>query len=184
MATELMPKRLELLSELVPEARVIALLVNPNSPSASPQMRDVQEAAGAKGVQLHVLRATTESEIDAAFASLVQLQAGALLVGTDGFFSSRREQLVALASRHAVPAISPWREMAAAGGLISYGPSIAALLRETGIYAGRILKGAKPADLPVRQPTTFELVVNLKTAKELGLTVPQSILARADEVIE
>jgi putative ABC transport system substrate-binding protein len=184
MATELMPKRLELLSELVPEARVIALLVNPNSPSASPQMRDVQEAAGAKGVQLHVLRATTESEIDAAFASLIQTQAGMLVVGADPFFESRGEQVVALAARQTVPAIYAFREFTEAGGLISYGPSLTSVRRQVGIYVGQILKGAKPADLPVRQPTTFELVVNLKTAKALGLTVPQSILARADEVIE
>ena len=151
---------------------MIALLVNPNNATTERVMRDMQEAARAKGVQLPVLKASTESEIDAAFASLVQLQAGALLVGADPFFISRREQLVALASRHAVPAIYAWREFAAAGGLISYGPSLTAAYRQIGIYAGKILKGAKPADLPVQQPTKFELVINLKTAKALGLTVP------------
>jgi putative ABC transport system substrate-binding protein len=181
---ELHPKRLDLLSELVPQAKVIALLVNPSSPAAERDIRHLQEAARAKGVELQVLKAATESEIDAAFASLVELHAGALVVAADPFFNSRREQLVALAARHAVPAIYEWREFATAGGLISYGTSLSAVYRQVGIYTGRILKGAKPADLPVQQPTTFELVVNLNTAKELGITVPPSILARVDEVIE
>jgi putative ABC transport system substrate-binding protein len=184
LVVELHPKRLELISELVPRARVIALLVNPNNPNAEPIMRSVQEAARAKGVHLPILKAASESEIDAAFASLVQLQAGALLVGSDPFFGIRREQLVASASRHAVPAIYQGREFALAGGLISYGARLTDAYRQVGIYAGRILKGEKPADLPVQQPTEFEMLINLKTAKALGLTVPQSILARADEVIE
>jgi len=181
---ELMPMRLELLSDLIPQARSIALLVNPNSASTERTIRDLQEAARAKGVQLIILKAGTESEIEGAFGSLVERQAHALLVGADPFFNSRREQLVALASRHAVPAIYEWREFVTSGGLISYGPSLTSIYRQLGIYAGRIVKGAKPADLPVQQPTTFELVVNLKTAKALGLTVPQTILASADEVIE
>jgi putative ABC transport system substrate-binding protein len=181
---ELNPKRFELLSEVVPQAKVIALLVNPNSSSAERQIRAVQEAAQPKGVQLPILKASTESEIDAAFASLVQRQAGALIVVTDTFYFSRREQIVPLAARHAVPAIYEFREFATAGGLISYGVSILAVYRQVGIYAGKILRGAKPADLPVLQPTTFELVINLKTAKALGLTIPPSILSRVDEVIE
>jgi putative ABC transport system substrate-binding protein len=184
LAPELSPKRLELISELVPQAGVIALLVNPNNSNTERIIGDMQEAARAKGVQLPILKARTESEIDAAFTTLVQLQAGALVVGGDPFFGNWREQLVALAARHGVPAIYQWRESVEAGGLISYGSNLAASFRQVGIYAGKILKGAKPADLPVQQPTTFELLVNLNTAKALGLTIPQSILGRADEVIE
>jgi putative ABC transport system substrate-binding protein len=176
---ELMPKRLELLSDLVPRAGAIALLANPGAES---MIREVREAARAKGVQLQILKASSESEIDAVFAH--SLQAGALLVGNDPFFMSRREQLVALAARYAVPAMYERREFVAAGGLISYGTNRTGTWRRFGNYAGKILNGAKPADLPVEQPTTFELVVNLKTAKALGLTVPPSILSRADEVIE
>jgi putative ABC transport system substrate-binding protein len=184
IAAELMPKRLELLSELVPQAKVIALLVNPNNAANERVVRDVEEAARARGLQLPSLKAGSDSEIDAAFASLAQLHAGALLIVPDSFFASRREQLAALAAGHAVPAIYYSREFADSGGLISYGPSITAVYRQVGGYVGRILNGAKPADLPVQQPTRFELVINLKTAKALGLTVPQSLFARADEVIE
>lgn len=184
IATELAAKRLELLSELVPHAKVIALLVNPNNPNTERIIRDSQEAARARGVQLAILKAGTEGEIDADFAALGQLHAGALVIGGDAVFANQRTQLVSLASRYAVPAIFDLVEFAVAGGLISYGASIAAAFRQAGTYAGRILKGEKPADLPVTQPTTFELVINLKTAKALGLTVPPSILAGADEVIE
>jgi len=184
LTVELMPKRLELLSELVPQAGAFVLLVNPTNENAERVVRDGRDAARAKGVQLTILKAATENEIDTAFATLAQLRAGALIVSPDPFFTSRREQLVVLESRDAVPAIYPLREAVAAGGLISYGTSRASVLRLLGIYAGKILKGAKPADLPVQQPTTFELVINLKTAKALGLTVPPSILARVDEVIE
>ena len=158
--------------------------MNPNSPNAERIVRDVQQAAQAKGVQLPILKASTETEIDAAFTSLTELAAGALLVAGNPFLSSRREQFVALASPHAVPAIYAWREFAASGGLISYGSSLTDAFRLVGIYAGKILKGAKPADLPVEQPTKFELVINLKTAKELGLMIPPSLLLRADQVIE
>jgi putative tryptophan/tyrosine transport system substrate-binding protein len=158
--------------------------VNPNNVQAESVIKGVREAARAKAVQLQILKASTEGEIDAAFGTLMQLQADALLIGPDVFFHARREQLVALGARHPVPAIYEWRDSVAAGGLISYGPSLAGVFRQLGIYAGKILNSAKPADLPVQQPTTFELVVNLKTAKALGLTAPPSILARATEVIE
>jgi putative ABC transport system substrate-binding protein len=181
---ELMPKRLELLSDLVPQARVLGLLTDPNIRFTERVIQDVQEAARAKGVQLQVLKASNESDIAATFATLVQLQVGGLLVGPAPIFFVQREQIFALASRHAVPAMYDTRRYVSAGGLISYGASVAGINRQVGIYVGKILNGAKPADLPVHQPTTFELVINLNTAKALGLTVPASILARADEVIE
>jgi putative ABC transport system substrate-binding protein len=184
LVVDLTAKKLDLITELVPRAATVALLVNPKYPQAERIIQDTQQAARAKGVRLHVLKAADETEIDNAFSALVELHAGALLLGSDPFFFSQREQMVALASRQAIPTIYSLREFAAAGGLISYGPNLSALFREAGIYAGRILKGARPADLPVQQPTTFELVVNLKTAKALGLTIPPPILARADEVIE
>jgi putative ABC transport system substrate-binding protein len=184
LVTDLNPKRLELLREVVPQATGIAMLVNPDIPTTERELRVLQEAAQAKGVQLHFLKARTESEIDAAFASAVQRQAGALVVATDPFFLNRREQLVKLAARHAVPAISGFREFATAGGLLSYGASLTVVSHQAGIYAGKLLKGARPADLPVLQPTEFELVINLKTAKALGITIPPALLASADEVIE
>ena len=182
---ELTPKRLELLCELVPQATVIALLVNPDNPGLGEQyLGFMQEAAHTKGIQLPVLKARTEGEIETAFASLGQVEAGGLVVYPDSFFNSRSAQLLALTSRYAVPAIHENRQFTAAGGLISYGTSLTDTYRLLGTYVGKILKGAKPADLPVQQPTIFELVVNLKTAKALGRTVPPAILVRADEVIE
>jgi putative ABC transport system substrate-binding protein len=184
LTAELMPKQFELLYELIPQGSAISLLVNPTSSNAERMISDVQEAARAKRVHLDILKAATESAIDSAFTGLVQLHAPALVVAPDPFFLSRREQLVALASRDAIPTVYPLREFAASGGLISYGANITAAFHLLGTYAGRVLKGEKPGDLPVQQPTIFELVVNLKTAKALGLTVPQLILGRADEVIE
>jgi len=185
ISNDLMSKRLELLSELVPQIRVISLLVNPNYHGATEgTIPLVQRAASAKGMQLHIAKASKEGDFEAAFASLVQQKVDALVVGTDPFFTSRREQIVALASRYAVPAIYEWQEFAAAGGLVSYGTSLTSLYREVGIYVGKVLKGTKPADLPIQQPTNFELVINLKAAKALGLTVPPTLLAAADKVIE
>jgi putative tryptophan/tyrosine transport system substrate-binding protein len=181
---ELTPKRLELLSELVPQAGVIALLVDPSDPNAGRIIRDAQEAAGTKGVQLPILKASSESEIDAAFATLAERGARALLIGPAPFFLTRREQLVALASREAIPVIYDVRDFVTSGGLISYGTSLTACYRQLGTYAANILKGAKAADLPVQRPTTFELVINLKTAKALGITVPPLLLAQADTVIQ
>jgi len=177
-------KRLQLLSELVPRAGAIALLVNPTNSTAERVIQEVQEAARTKGLQLPILKASTETEIDAAFASLIELAAGALLVAGDPLLTSRRAQIVALASRHSVPAIYAWREFAVSGRLISYGASLTSAFRLCGTYAAKVLKGAEPADLPVQQATIFEMVINLKTAKELGITVPQSMLLRADEVID
>jgi putative ABC transport system substrate-binding protein len=184
LTVELDPKRLELLSDMVPRATEVALLVNPNFSGVERQMREVGEAARTRGLRLSILKAGTEREIDVAFATLGQLHAEALLVGSDPFLTSRREQLVSLAARAAVPAIYALRADTIAGGLISYGTSLPAVFRRAGVYTGKILNGVEPADLPVEQPTRFELVVNLNTAKALGLTVPPSILARADEVIE
>jgi putative tryptophan/tyrosine transport system substrate-binding protein len=181
--SQLVPKRLELVHELVPKAIAIILLVNPDSTFSDLASKEAQEAARSLGLQLQVLRARTEQEIDAAFATLVQLRAGALLVATDAFFTARREQFVALAARHAVPAIYEWREFVMAGGLMSYGASLAEAYRQAGIYTAKILNGAKPADLPVLQSTQFELVINMKTAKALGLTIPQSLRVQA-ELIE
>ncbi len=184
LLVELHPKRLELLLELVPQAKVIALLLNPNNPQKERLTLQMQQAADAKGVQLPILKAGIESEIDAAFAHLADLRADGVIIASDPFLASRSAQLVALASHHAAPAIYQFAEFVAAGGLIAYGPSLAGVNHEVGVYAGKVLNGAKPADLPVVQPTKFALVINLKTAKVLGLTVPQSLLARADEVIE
>jgi putative ABC transport system substrate-binding protein len=177
-------KRLELLRQIVPKATTIAVLVNPNSPEAVSERSDVQAAALAIGQQLLVLDVSSDRDIETAFATLVQRGAGALLVGSGAFFFSNRERIVALAARHALPASYAQREPVVAGGLMSYGTSLTDAYRQAGIYAGRVLKGEKPANLPVMQSTKFEFVINLKTAKALGLTLPQSLLVAADEVIE
>ena len=177
-------KKLELLRKLVPTATVIALLINPTGPNAEATLRDVQAAANTVRQQIQVVNASSERDFDAAIATAVQKGAGALFVGADPLFTDGRDQLVAAAARHAIPAIYSYREMAAAGGLMSYGTGFAEVYRQAGIYAGRILRGAKPADLPVLRTTKFELVINLKTAKTLGIDVPPMLLALADEVIE
>jgi putative tryptophan/tyrosine transport system substrate-binding protein len=182
--SDLGAKRLELLRELVPNATVIGMLVNPNFPDAESQSKDVKEAARRFGQQVHVMNAKSEGDLDTAFTNFAQLRAGALLVTVDPFFNSHRDQLVALAAQHKIPAMYFERQFVLAGGLMSYAPNLGDGYRQTGIYAGRILKGVKPADLPVVQPTKFELVINLKTAKTLGLTVPLIMQMTADEVIE
>jgi putative ABC transport system substrate-binding protein len=181
---EVGPKRLELLHEFVPTASIISVLVNPTNPGAETLSRDLQAAAYRLGLRLQVLHASTERDLDAAFASISQQTVSALVIGNDGFFNSRSEQLATLALRQAVPAVYQFREFTAAGGLMSYGSGIADSYRQVGIYVGRILKGEKPADLPVQQASKVELIINLKTAKALGLTVPLALLTRADEVIE
>jgi ABC-type uncharacterized transport system substrate-binding protein len=184
LQAEVVPKRIELLHELVPKAAVVALLVNPTNRYTEMETRLLQGGARSLGLQLQVLRASTVSDIDAVFGTLAELRVGALLVSADLFFLSRREQLVALAAQHALPAIYAWPEYGAAGGLMCYGPSLFDGYRLVGVYIGKILKGAKPADLPVEQSTKVEFVINLKTAKTLGLTFPITLSGRADEVIE
>ena len=181
---ELGPKRLELLHQVVPTAKTVAVLANPANPNTKSLSKDLEAAAKSMGLQLHVLRAGAESDFETAFQTISQLHAGALFIATDPFFNGRSSQLAALAIQHGIPAIYQYRDFAAAGGLLSYGSSYTEPLRLVGNYTGRILKGNKPSELPVQEPTKVELFINLKTAKALGLTVPPTLLARADEVIE
>jgi len=184
MHVELMPKRLEMAREMLPGATLIGVLVNPTNPETEALLKDLHVAAQTLGLRIHVLNASTERDFDMVFANLVQLRASALTMAPDGFLLSRSEQLAALAVRHAIPTIFQDRAFVAAGGLMSYGGSTADAYRLAGVYTGRILKGEKPADLPVQQVTRIELVINLKAAKALGLTFPLTLLGRADEVIE
>jgi putative ABC transport system substrate-binding protein len=181
---ELGPKRLELLHELVPAAAIVAVIVNPANPNSEALLADLQSTAHSLGLELHVLRASSDPELEAVFATLAQSRAGALLIGTDPFFNSRSVKLAAFAMHQSIPVIYQYREFAAAGGLLSYGASFTEPLHLAGVYVGRLLKGEKPADLPVQQVTKVELIINLKTAKELGLSIPLPLLGRADEVIE
>jgi putative ABC transport system substrate-binding protein len=181
---EVTPKRLEILREAIPTATVVAVLLNPTSPTADSQLRNLQEAARALALQLHVLHASTARDFDAVFASLLQLRASGLVVASDTFFATHSEQLAALTARHAVPAIHQSRDFTLAGGLMSYGGSFVESHRQAGVYTGRVLKGDKPADLPVQQVTKVELLINLKTAKALGVTFPLALSGRADQVIE
>jgi putative ABC transport system substrate-binding protein len=184
IAGPLPAKQFGLLHEIIPTARIIALLVNPTNANAESDAAVVKEAARAVGRQILVTRAITETDFEAVFATLVRERAGALLVNSDVFFTGQRDRIIALAARHAIPVMAAWREWPFAGGLMSYGPSLAAAEHQVGVYTGKILKGAIPADLPIIQPTTFELVINLKTAKALALTIPSGVLAISDEVIE
>ena len=184
LTVELNPKRFELISEMVPQARTIGLLFNPNQASTETVIRQVAAAAKAKSIELRALDVSAGVDFETAFAALQKFKAGALIVQTDPFIDARRDQLIDLAARFAVPAIYGFREFALAGGLMSYGVSITDVYRHAGLYVGKILKGAKPAELPVQQPTKFELIINLKTAKTLSLTIPPTLLARADEVVE
>lgn len=185
LAVEVVPKRLQLLNEMVPAAKIVALLVDPTDPAVSEKtIQGAQTAARSLGLELNVLNVSTEHEIDAAFAKMVQLQAGGLVVSGGQFFNSRSKQIATLARQHTMPTIFPYRDLAAAGGLMSYGTSITDAYRLAGTYTGRILQGEKPADLPVQQATKVELIINLETAKALGITVPLSLVGRADEVIE
>jgi putative tryptophan/tyrosine transport system substrate-binding protein len=183
-SAELDAKRMELLRELLPNVRLVGALLNPNRPNPAIQLRDVQAAAQAVGLPLIALNVANAADIDTAFASLVEQRAGALLVTADPFLTQRSGQIAVLAARHAIPTVYPWRDFIPSGGLMSYSTSLADAYRQAGLYVVRILKGEKPADLPVLQPTKFQLVINLNTARTLGLTVPPSLLARADEVIE
>jgi putative ABC transport system substrate-binding protein len=184
LAAEMATKRLELIRDLLPNARAVAMITNPTYPGSDAEMAEVATAASKMGMQAHKVSAATPGEVDAAFAIIGQLRVDAFLVGADGFFITRREQLAALATRHALPGIYPFPDFPAAGGLLSYGLSLSDAYRQAGVYTGRILRGAKPADLPVMQPTKFELILNLKAAKSFGLNIPSSFQLRADEVIE